>query len=45
MEWFTAAGFTDVKITRIGPKWCVQIVVAAEIAATGAAAVQHTNLT
>lgn len=21
MEWFTKAGFTDVKITRIGPKW------------------------
>jgi MPBQ/MSBQ methyltransferase len=21
MEWFTKAGFSDVKITRIGPKW------------------------
>lgn len=21
MEWFTKAGFTDVKITRIGPSW------------------------
>jgi hypothetical protein len=21
-QWFTKAGFTDVKITRIGPKWC-----------------------
>jgi hypothetical protein len=21
MEWYTKAGFTDVKITRIGPKW------------------------
>jgi MPBQ/MSBQ methyltransferase len=21
MEWFTKAGFTDVKIKRIGPKW------------------------
>lgn len=21
MQWFTKAGFTDVKITRIGPKW------------------------
>jgi MPBQ/MSBQ methyltransferase len=21
IEWFTKAGFTDVKMTRIGPKW------------------------
>jgi len=21
LQWFTKAGFTDVKITRIGPKW------------------------
>jgi MPBQ/MSBQ methyltransferase len=21
MQWFAAAGFDDVKITRIGPKW------------------------